>query len=61
MACVARVLPEFEYLKARGGEEKDIDGIVHLVALHLLELWAVELVGAKSVAGAWDDALPVKD
>lgn len=61
VACVARVLPEFEYLKARGGEEKDIDGIVHLVALHLLELWAVELVGAKSVAGAWDDALPVKD
>ena len=30
-------------------------GIALLVALHLLELWAVEIVGPTFVAKAWDD------
>jgi hypothetical protein len=42
------------------GEENIVHdgvGIALLVVLHLLELWAVEMVGAGSVAEAWDDAL----
>ena len=38
-------------------ENDDGAGIALLVGLHLLELWAVEMVGAGSVAEAWDDAL----
>lgn len=66
-ACVARVLPDFRTLQSvddtawedRKGMEVAVYryGIAHLVALHLLELWAVELVGAHSIAEAWDAAL----
>ena len=53
--CVERILPDFQDLMFEG--EDDRNGIALLVALHLLELWAVEFVGASSVAKAWDDAL----
>ena len=55
--CVERIVPDFLSLLAEGEEEEDRGGIARLVALHLLELWAVELVGASSVARAWDRAL----
>ena len=53
--CVVQVLPDFRRLLAE--EEGDGAGIALLVGLHLLELWAVELVGAPAVAAAWDGAL----
>jgi len=66
--CVARILPDFAALQAMDYHEHDHDkddhnntggggGIVDLVALHLLELWAVQLVGAPSVADAWKAAV----
>ena len=33
------------------------DGLVSLVVCHLFELWAVELLGAEEVQGAWEAAL----
>ncbi len=51
--CIARILPQFEILR----EEDDGDGIVSLVLCHLFELWAVELVGAASVAEVWEAVL----
>lgn len=54
---VKRILPDFQCLVEEGGEEGDGEGIVLLVALHLLELWAVQLVGASAVARTWDKAL----
>eukprot|EP00584_Thalassiosira_punctigera_P008499 CAMPEP_0172532576 /NCGR_PEP_ID=MMETSP1067-20121228/5576_1 /TAXON_ID=265564 ORGANISM="Thalassiosira punctigera, Strain Tpunct2005C2" /NCGR_SAMPLE_ID=MMETSP1067 /ASSEMBLY_ACC=CAM_ASM_000444 /LENGTH=449 /DNA_ID=CAMNT_0013317107 /DNA_START=11 /DNA_END=1360 /DNA_ORIENTATION=- len=56
-SCVERILPDFRQLRAGGGEEDDRAGVALLVVLHLLELWAVELVGASLVAKAWDEAL----
>lgn len=62
-ACVEGILPEFELLleNEEKGENKerigDANGIALLVALHLLELWAVELVGAPLVAKSWKEAL----
>jgi hypothetical protein len=56
--CIARILTEFESL--RSSKEQNIvedDGIAVLVVCHLLELWAVELVGAPQVANAWEAAL----
>lgn len=50
--CIARLLPQFETLN---------DGISSLVFCHLLELWAVELVGASSVADAWEAVLLLDD
>jgi hypothetical protein len=56
--CVERLLPEFQQLMMEGDENEDKkDGILLLVALHLLELWAVEMVGATSVSKAWEEAL----
>lgn len=55
--CLTQIIPDFQSLLAEGEEEEDRRGIVLLVALHLLELWAVELGGASSVAEAWDRAL----
>ena len=69
--CVEKILPGFHQLESGGGEEedavnenrvndggaKDKNGIKLLVALHLLELWAVELVGPKLVSDAWERAL----
>ena len=55
-ACVERLLPEFDYIQSVS-DETDSDGILRLVALHLLELWAVELVGAKNVANTWNAAI----
>lgn len=48
--CIARLLPQFSSL-SEGDED---GGIVSLVLCHLLELWAVEFVGAHAVADAWD-------
>ena len=62
-ACIERILPDFELLiedREKGNNEDDGNsskGIVLLVALHLMELWAVELVGSSNVANAWDEAL----
>jgi hypothetical protein len=53
--CLERILPQFASLLEEG--DSDPDGIVSLVACHLLELWAVELVGASSLADAWQAAL----
>jgi Cupin-like domain len=53
--CLERILPQFAKLLEEG--DSDPDGIVSLVACHLLELWAVELVGAPSLADAWQTAL----
>jgi hypothetical protein len=66
--CIDRILPDFRLLELSCGEEEvaqhksrgetsDANGIKLLVALHLLELWAVELVGPKLVAEAWELAL----
>jgi hypothetical protein len=51
--CIERLLPQFEALKS--------DGISSLVFCHLLELWAVEFVGAPSVADAWEAVLLLDD
>ncbi|KAL7524140.1 LOW QUALITY PROTEIN: hypothetical protein ACHAXR_005284 [Thalassiosira sp. AJA248-18] len=51
-SCIERILPDFKNLL-----KENNDGIALLVGLHLLELWAVEFVGAPSVAKAWDEAL----
>jgi hypothetical protein len=51
--CIARILPQFESLR----EEQNVDGVALLVVCHLLELWAVELVGAPQVGNAWEAAL----
>jgi hypothetical protein len=61
-SCIASILPEFELLDDSSkiqneGKEEEESGIVDLIALHLLELWAVELVGAGAVAGSWSAAL----
>jgi hypothetical protein len=53
--CLERILPQFAKLLKEG--DSDPDGIVSLVACHLLELWAVELVGAPSLSDAWQAAL----
>ena len=67
--CIDRILPDFRLLELSCGEEEvvqqhkyrggtsDANGIKLLVALHLLELWAVELVGPRLVAEAWELAL----
>ncbi len=69
--CVEKILPSFHQLDGGGGIEEDAlnknrvydgcandeNGIKLLVALHLLELWAVELVGPKLVSDAWERAL----
>ena len=61
--CVEGILPEFELLLESEEKEEnkerigDANGIAMLVALHLLELWAVELVGAPLVAKSWKEAL----
>lgn len=51
--CISRILPQFDSLR----EKQNVNGITMLVACHLLELWAVELVGAPAVADAWEAAL----
>ena len=51
--CIARLLPQFSSL-SEGDED---GGIVSVVLCHLLELWAVELVGAHAVADAWEETL----
>jgi len=53
--CIARILPQFEVLR----EEDNGNGVVSLVLCHLFELWAVEFVGASSVADAWEAVLLV--
>jgi len=57
--CIEEIMPDFHLLKGEveGDDDQDGTGIALLVALHLFELWAVELVGTKSVAKAWDEAL----
>jgi len=57
--CIEKIIPDF-HLLIQGdveGDDQDGTGIALLVALHLFELWAVELVGTNSVAKAWDEAL----
>jgi len=49
--CVARILPLFESLNHLK------NGIMELVLAHLLELWAVERLGAPNVADAWESVL----
>lgn len=58
--CVQAIRADFDDLVMEGIDEKDnVDenGIVLLVALHLLELWAVQMVGAHSVHDVWKKAL----
>eukprot|EP00980_Cylindrotheca_fusiformis_P010541 scaffold2334_cov118-Cylindrotheca_fusiformis.AAC.13 len=55
--CISRILPHFEDLLMVHGSMDERNGIVLLVALHVLELWAVELVGAPFVSQAWKEAL----
>ena len=52
--CIARIMPYFAKLRETGGV-----GVQTLVVCHLLELWAVEMVGAGSVADAWEAVLRV--
>lgn len=56
-ACIARLLPNFEDLVMEGRNLDERNGIRLLVALHVLELWAVELVGASFVRQAWEEAM----
>ena len=55
-SCIARILPQFDLLRQED-DYGDLNDIVLLVACHVLELWAVELVGAPLVADAWEVAL----
>jgi len=58
--CIDKIIPDFHLLikgEVDGDNQDDGTGIALLVVLHLFELWAVELVGTKSVAKAWDQAL----
>jgi len=58
--CIEKIIPDFHLLikgEVDGDDQEDATGIALLVAFHLFELWAVELVGTKSVAKAWDEAL----
>lgn len=52
--CVGRILPLFHSLRGQ-------DGVQELVVAHLLELWAVEMVGANEVADAWEAVLRTED
>ena len=56
-SCIKRILPDFKQLldSSHIDDGSDGVGIALLVALHLLELWAVEIVGPTFVAKAWDD------
>lgn len=65
---VEMILPDFHQLLAslqegqsneESGDDNDGIGVMQLIALHLLELWAVELVGASSVAESWEGAVTV--
>lgn len=57
-SCIKRILPDFkQLLDINNGDGGDGVGIALLVALHLLELWAVEIVGPTLVAKAWDDVI----
>ena len=56
-ACVDGTMPYFEQIITEQDESGDGDGIAQLVALHLMELWAVQLVGASAVGRAWREAL----
>ena len=53
--CVERILPDFQALIMEEEENvRDKNGIVLLVALHLLELWTIELAGdAKYMESIW--------
>ena len=54
--CIERILPDFHALIMEEEEEnvRDKNGIVLLVALHLLELWTIELAGdAKYMESIW--------
>ena len=50
--CMRRILPPFQWLQNNAD-----DGVVSLVICHLLELWAVEMVGADSVEAVWEAVL----
>ncbi|KAL3939582.1 MAG: hypothetical protein SGBAC_005729 [Bacillariaceae sp.] len=60
-ACVSNIRSDFQDLVMGVIEGNEVlvdrNGIVLLVALHLLELWAVQMVGAASVHDAWKKAL----
>lgn len=64
-SCIERIMPDFRQLLGGSHVGEDINngngsdgvGIALLVGLHLLELWAVEIVGPALVAKAWDDVL----
>lgn len=64
-SCIKRILPDFKQLLDSSHLREDINngngsdgvGIALLVALHLLELWAVEIVGPTLVAKAWEDVI----
>jgi hypothetical protein len=65
-SSIKRILPDFKQLLDSSHEIINNDdngsdgvGIALLVALHLLELWAVEIVGPTLVAKAWDDVTNV--
>jgi hypothetical protein len=64
-SCIKRILPDFKHLLDSSHDINNNDngsdgvGIALLVALHLLELWAVEIVGPTLVAKAWDDVTAV--
>lgn len=56
-ACVDGTMPYFEQIIIEQDENGDGVGIAQLVALHLMELWAVQLVGASAVGRAWREVL----
>ena len=64
-SCIKRILPDFKQLDSsheiinNNDNGSDGVGIALLVALHLLELWAVEIVGPTLVAKALDDVTNV--
>lgn len=55
--CIQRVIPHFHSLRT----SDDDMGISKLVACHLLELWAVELLGPQQVEVAYEAVLLLKD
>ncbi len=54
--CVAQILPQFKTLREIFGE-----GVMSITLCHLLELWAVEMVGASTVAELWEAVLFIED
>lgn len=53
--CITNTLPLFEQLTLE--IDNDPNGIGLIIACHLMELWAVQLVGPNNVATIWEDVI----